>query len=76
MNFLFAAAGDQVYAAITSFTFFLLTGGLLLLFVGRAATALSKSAQAHEKSAKAQQDTVYLLRELVTILKSKEEKKS
>ena len=50
-------------------------GVFLLQFFGRAATALSKIAESQEKAAKSRQDTVYLLRELVTLLKSKEEKK-
>ncbi|MEI8233064.1 MAG: hypothetical protein WCH57_00080 [Verrucomicrobiota bacterium] len=53
----------------------LVFGGLLLQFFGRAATALADMARAQEKAAKSRQDTVYLLRELVTLLKSKEEKK-
>ena len=48
---------------------------LFLFKIWNACTALADSARAHEKSAKAHQDTVYLLREIATLLKSNKENK-
>ena len=54
--------------------FSILLFGFLASLVFRAVKLIVRAVVAFEKSAKAQQDTVYLLREIATLLKSKEEK--
>ena len=78
MNLFLAIAGDlDVGSTLSAVIFgFLIIAIILIVSVSSAAKSLDRLAQAQEKSVKSKQDTVYLLRELVTILKSKEEKKS